>query len=182
MKLTVLVLVLLQGLCCSGFPLFQPGIVAMARQALGASLRHVNNLTAGTNLYGVTYSSIKRIIPIGLSSYDMILKFGVRETVCPKSRTADPETCNFRRGHFVSAASCSSRVRLTADVSELVFVRCGSASSSSSESSSEEVFMALPSTGSRTPHENGGEAPPLWSDLPATQGGVGHMDENNFLE
>ncbi|KAL4635813.1 secreted phosphoprotein 24 [Arapaima gigas] len=186
MKVSVLLLVLLQCLPCSGFPQFQPGVTPMAWRALDVSLNHINNQSVGSNLYGVTHSSVKRIIPLGLNSQDIILKFGVRETICPKSGTVDPETCNFRQGRFVSTASCSSQVRLAGDITNLLFIRCGDASSSSSESSSEEVFRAPPLTRVWGRPGNRGDTLPPEPHLPEATAApldtFDHLYRNNFLE
>ncbi|KAG9349016.1 hypothetical protein JZ751_029334 [Albula glossodonta] len=145
MKLAVLCLALLQSLSCSGFPLYQHDLAPTAQQAITMSLAQVNKQSTGANLYRVHHSSIKRVVTVGMNMYDLLLNFGIRETVCPKASGSDPNTCDFKLGFFVSTASCSSRVRVSSELSEIISLRCSrsTSSSSSSESNSREVQLQL---------------------------------------
>nr|XP_023661656.1 secreted phosphoprotein 24-like [Paramormyrops kingsleyae] len=166
MRVDVLLWVLLHALCCAGFP--SPWRAtpsadrwALGRRALGVALDHINQQAQGSWLYRVTSSSVKEIIHKGLNSYEVMLKFGIRDTICPRTSAVNPETCSVRLDISASLASCSSRVRLTGDLTELVSISCDIASSSSSESSSEEIFVTLPHTYPWDPYGNGGLAPPI---------------------
>ncbi|XP_024281958.1 LOW QUALITY PROTEIN: secreted phosphoprotein 24 [Oncorhynchus tshawytscha] len=139
MKWCVLLLALLQSLCCSGLPLYQSELASTADKALVVTMTQVNNLYAGLRLYRVTRGSIKRVVPLGLNTYDLMMNFGIKETDCLKSSGEDPQRCAFRVGFFVPAASCTARVRVTAELTRVVSLNCGQ-DSSSSESSSEENF------------------------------------------
>ncbi|XP_048873349.1 secreted phosphoprotein 24 [Brienomyrus brachyistius] len=160
MRVEVLLWVLLHALCSAGFLVPWHATPSAERQALGVALDHINQQAKGSWLYRVTRSSVK-IIPKGLNSYEVMLKFGIRDTVCPRTSAVSPETCTVRPGISASVASCSSRVRLTGDLTELLSISCATASSSSSESSSEEMFAGLPHTDPWDPYGNGGLAPPI---------------------
>uniref|UniRef100_A0A0E9XSG9 Secreted phosphoprotein 24 n=2 Tax=Anguilla anguilla TaxID=7936 RepID=A0A0E9XSG9_ANGAN len=150
MKVTILCLVLLQCLCCSGRPRLNFDLAPVAEKAVRMALARVNDQSASANLYGITQSSVQKVIPFGMNIYDLKLKFGIKETVCPKASESDPEKCQFKQGFFVPTASCSSRVRVNSELSELVSLTCSragsSSSSSSSESNSGEVLSRLSGT------------------------------------
>ncbi|KAL2087437.1 hypothetical protein ACEWY4_016265 [Coilia grayii] len=103
------------------------------------SLDQVNAQYGRERLFRVTKGSLKKVVPMGMNTQDLIMNFGVRETDCLKSSGADPLDCSFRRGFFVTEGSCYSRVRISGDRAKVVSLRCSQADSSSSESSSEEV-------------------------------------------
>ncbi|RXM32113.1 Secreted phosphoprotein 24 [Acipenser ruthenus] len=132
------------------FPLDQP----VAEEALNASIAQVNLLSRGPNIYGITRSIIKKVIPVEEKAYDMILNFNIRETVCLKESGKDSDVCDFEMGRFARTAACSSRVQFRNDQIDNVSVRCsssGSSSSSSSESmsSSSEELMSQHLNGRR---------------------------------
>ncbi|KAM4597664.1 secreted phosphoprotein 24 [Polymixia lowei] len=139
MKWPVLVVALLQSLGCSGSPVFNSELSSMADRALGAALTEVNSIYAVNHLYRVTRGSVSRVISVGLNSYDVLMTFSIKETDCLKTSKEDPQRCAFKSGFFVPSTSCSSRVRLSSVASQVVSLRCGPDSSSSSESS-EEIF------------------------------------------
>uniref|UniRef100_A0A3Q3NBI1 Secreted phosphoprotein 24 n=1 Tax=Mastacembelus armatus TaxID=205130 RepID=A0A3Q3NBI1_9TELE len=141
MKSYVLLLALLQSLGCSGVPLYNSELQSMAERGLGAALAEVNSVYAISHFYRATRGSIKRLIPVGLNTVDLLMVFGIKETVCVKSSTSDPQTCAFRPGFFVPTFFCSSRVRMSATSAQVISLRCGHDTSSSSESS-EEVRTA----------------------------------------
>ncbi|XP_061092101.1 secreted phosphoprotein 24-like isoform X1 [Conger conger] len=145
MKVAILSLVLLQCLCCSGRPPLQVDLAPAVQKAASMSLARVNTQSSGANLYRITHSSLKKVIPVGINAHDLMLNFRIRETVCPKASDTDPEKCNFKLGFFVATASCSSRVRVSSGLSELVSLRCSrsDSSSSSSESNSGEALRWL---------------------------------------
>lgn len=135
-------LVALQSLYCSAVPRYGPELRSMADRALGVALTETNKIHAVNNLYRVTQTSITKAIPLGLNTYDLILSFGVKETTCPRSSAEDPQNCPFKAGFFVSSQSCSSRVRVTAETTQLLTLRCNvDDSSESSESASSEEMM-----------------------------------------
>ncbi|XP_031148123.1 secreted phosphoprotein 24 [Sander lucioperca] len=138
MKFHVLLLALLQSLGCSGVPLYNSELEALANRGLGAALAEVNSVYAVNHLYRVTRGSVKRVIPVGMNTADLVMVFGIKETECVKASRNDPQTCAFRPGFFVPSLSCSSRVRMSATSTQVLSLRCGHDSSSSSESSEEK--------------------------------------------
>ncbi|XP_075951111.1 secreted phosphoprotein 24 isoform X3 [Anarhichas minor] len=140
MRSYALLLALLQSLGCSGIPLYNSALEALADRGLGAALAEVNSVYAANHLYRVTRGSVTRIIPMGLNTTDLLMAFGIKETECVKASRNDPQTCAFRPGFFVPSLSCSSRVRMSATSTQVVSLRCGGDSSSSSSSSSEEMI------------------------------------------
>ncbi|KAJ8255183.1 hypothetical protein GJAV_G00201970 [Gymnothorax javanicus] len=145
MKVAILCLVLLQCLCCFGLPSFKLDLALIGPKALHMSLDRINTQSTSANLYGITHSSIKKVILLGTNAYDLMLNFGIRETVCLKVSETNPEKCDFKQGFFVSSASCSSRVRVSSGLSELIALTCSrsDSSSSSSESNSGEALGTL---------------------------------------
>ncbi|KAM3857149.1 secreted phosphoprotein 24 [Diretmus argenteus] len=139
MKSYVLLLALLQTLGCSGVPVYNSELASMADRSLGVALAEVNTIYATRHLYRVTHGSVTRVIPVGLNTNDLLMKFGIKETQCAKTSGEDAQKCAFRSGFFVPSSSCTSRVRVSAGSTQVVSLRCGHDSSSSSESS-EEVF------------------------------------------
>ncbi|KAL1022342.1 hypothetical protein UPYG_G00025390 [Umbra pygmaea] len=139
--IVLLLLASLQSLCCSGLSLYQSDLGSMSDKALSMAMTQVNKLYAGPRLYRSTRGSVKRVVPTGLNNYDLLMNFGIKETECLKSSGEDPQRCDFRLGFYVPAATCTTRVRVTGESPEVVSLRCGQdTSSSSSESSSEENF------------------------------------------
>ncbi|XP_031707669.1 secreted phosphoprotein 24 isoform X2 [Anarrhichthys ocellatus] len=138
MRSYALLLALLQSLGCSGIPLYNSELEALADRGLGAALAEVNSVYAANHLYRVTRGSVTRIIPMGLNTTDLLMVFGIKETECVKASRNNPQTCAFRPGFFVPSLSCSSRVRMSATSTQVVSLRCGDSSSSSS--SSEEMI------------------------------------------
>ncbi|XP_030635662.1 secreted phosphoprotein 24 [Chanos chanos] len=137
MKFRVLLLVLLQVLGGSGVPLFQ--LSTKADEGLRMALDQINTHHARVRLYKVSRASVKRVVPMGMNTYDLLLKFEVRETDCKKTSGVDPQGCSFRRSFFVSEASCQTRVRVAGEATQILTLKCGQPDSSSSESSSEEM-------------------------------------------
>ncbi|XP_072513820.1 secreted phosphoprotein 24 [Salminus brasiliensis] len=137
MRCCVLLVLLLQCLSASGLPLFE--LSSKADGALRTALDEINTRYARQRLYRVSKASVKKVVPLGLNVYDMILKFGIRETDCLKGSGLDPQGCTYRRGFFVSDAGCYIRVRVTDRLTDIVSLKCNQAQSSSSESSEEMV-------------------------------------------
>ncbi|XP_076159083.1 secreted phosphoprotein 24 [Alosa pseudoharengus] len=140
MKVAAVSLVLILSLGASAFPLLQWDLAPQADKAIQMSLDQVNSQYGRDRLFRLTKGSVKRVVPLGMNTHDLMMNFAVRETDCLKTSGADPLNCNFRRGFFVAEASCYSRVRVSAESSKLVGLRCSQADSSSSESS-EEMMM-----------------------------------------
>ncbi|XP_071320292.1 secreted phosphoprotein 24 isoform X2 [Trachinotus anak] len=139
MKSYIPLLALLQLLGCSGAPVYNSELESMSNRGLEAALTEVNSVYAVNYLYRVTRGSVKRVVPLGLNTVDMLMTFSIKETECAKTSRSDPQTCAFRPGFFVPSLSCSSRVRMTATSTQVVSLTCGRDDSSSSESS-EEIF------------------------------------------
>ncbi|XP_034720664.1 secreted phosphoprotein 24 [Etheostoma cragini] len=142
MKLYVLLLALLQALGCSGITLYNSELELMANRGIAAALAEVNSVYAVSHRYRVTRASVQRVVPMGMNTADLLMVFGIKETECVKASTNDPQTCSFRSGFFVPSLSCSSRVRMSATLTQVVSLRCGRDSSSSSSESSEEKFSS----------------------------------------
>ncbi|KAJ4924376.1 hypothetical protein JOQ06_000616 [Pogonophryne albipinna] len=149
MKSYVLLLALLQAVRCSGVPLYDSELGAMADRGLTAALARVNSVYAVSHLYRATRGSVTKVIPMGLNTVDLQMVFGIKETQCVKASRHDPQTCAFRPGFFVPTFSCSSRLRVSANSTQVVSLKCGrdSSSSSSSESSEEAVVKELRTLG-----------------------------------
>ncbi|XP_010769499.1 secreted phosphoprotein 24 [Notothenia coriiceps] len=143
MKSYVLLLALLQAVRCSGVPLYDSELGAMADRGLTVALARVNSVYAVSHLYRATRGSVTKVIPMGLNTVDLQMVFAIKETECVKASRQDPQTCAFRPGFFAPTFSCSSRLRVSADSTQVVSLKCGrgsSSSSSSSSESSEEMF------------------------------------------
>uniref|UniRef100_A0A3Q1BYB1 Secreted phosphoprotein 24 n=1 Tax=Amphiprion ocellaris TaxID=80972 RepID=A0A3Q1BYB1_AMPOC len=143
MKSYVLLLVLLQFLLCTGIPVHNSELESMADRGLGAALAQVNSVYAVRYLYRVTRGYVTRVVPMGQSTNDLLMTFGIKETECAKTSRSDPQTCAFRPGFFVPSYSCSSRVRVSAASAQVISLRCGRDGSSSSSESSEELQLLL---------------------------------------
>ncbi|CAN9498427.1 unnamed protein product [Ophioblennius macclurei] len=136
---TFLLLVALYALGCTGAPLRNPELQSAAGRGLGQALAEVNSVYATSHLYRVTQGSVSKVIPMGMNTADLLIKFGIKETVCAKDSGNDPQACDFKPGFFVASSSCSARVRITTTSSQVISLRCGPDGSSSSSESSEEV-------------------------------------------
>ncbi|XP_051743861.1 secreted phosphoprotein 24 [Ctenopharyngodon idella] len=135
MRCCVFLYLLLQVLGGLGLPLFE--LSAKADDALQMALDQINARYARNHLYRVSKASVKRILPLGMDTYDLHLRFGIRETECQKASGADPQGCMYRKGFFVSEAGCYIRARVTQELTRIISLRCTKADSSSSESSEE---------------------------------------------
>ncbi|XP_078099975.1 secreted phosphoprotein 24 [Sander vitreus] len=124
----------------AGVPLYNSELEALANRGLGAALAEVNSVYAVNHLYRITRGSVKRVMPVGTNTADLLMVFGIKETECVKASRNDPQTCAVRPGFFVPSLSCSSRVRMSATSTQVLSLRCGHDSASSSSESSEEKF------------------------------------------
>ncbi|XP_073699417.1 secreted phosphoprotein 24 [Garra rufa] len=150
MRCCAFLFLLLQVLGSLGFPLFE--LSSKADDALQMALNQINARTARNHLYRVSKASVKRIVPLGMNTFDLHLRFGIRETECQKSPGVDPQGCMYRKGFFVSEAGCYIRARVSRDVTRIISLRCTKADSSSSESSEEgglELYYDLNHFGTR---------------------------------
>ncbi|KAF0044885.1 hypothetical protein F2P81_001414 [Scophthalmus maximus] len=138
MRPYVLLVALLQSLRCSGVPLYSSELESMSHRGLGAALVKVNSVYAGSHLYRVTQASVTRVVPVGLNTADLLMVFGIKETECATASGSDPQTCAFRPGFFVPTFTCSGRLRMSATSAQVLSLKCGHDSDSSS-SSSEEI-------------------------------------------
>ncbi|KAL1282290.1 hypothetical protein QQF64_001093 [Cirrhinus molitorella] len=66
-----------------GFPLFT--LSSKADDALQIALNQINAQTARNHLYRVSKASVKKIVPLGMNTFDLHLRFGIRETECKKN-------------------------------------------------------------------------------------------------
>ncbi|KAM4698705.1 secreted phosphoprotein 24 [Rhinophrynus dorsalis] len=108
--------------------------------AVNASLARVNSQSWGSNLFRVTNRFIKNLLMPSPMDFDIIIEFRVRETICNKNSARDPESCDFKMGHYMEA-TCTSEVQYTEGQVRAVSTYCHPLASSSSESySSEEIW------------------------------------------
>ncbi|KAK3511156.1 hypothetical protein QTP70_032148 [Hemibagrus guttatus] len=121
-------------------PLFE--LSSKADEALRMALDEINARYARINLYRVSKASVTRVVPLGTNTYDMVLKFGIRETECRKGSGIDPQGCAYRRGFFVLEAGCHIRTHLSERLTNIISLKCSPAQSSSSESSEEYQYAA----------------------------------------
>ncbi|XP_066517138.1 secreted phosphoprotein 24 [Hoplias malabaricus] len=135
MRCCVVFVLLLQCLVVSGLPLFE--LSSKADRALRMALDEINTRYARIRLYKVSKASVKKVVPLGMNVYDMILKFGIRETECLKGSGSEPQTCPYRWSFMRMEDGCSVRVRVTDQRTDIVALNCDSSGSSSSESSEE---------------------------------------------
>ncbi|XP_056445049.1 secreted phosphoprotein 24 isoform X2 [Gadus chalcogrammus] len=139
MNLYIVLLVLLQSLGCFCVPGLN--VAPMAEKALEASMVEFNTRHAVAHLHRATKASVKRVIPVGLETYDLLMKFETKQTQCPKNSGEDAKTCALALSLFTPKSECSSRVRVTGTRTQVVTMNCArDQSSSSSSESSEEVF------------------------------------------
>ncbi|KAL7865512.1 hypothetical protein SRHO_G00107590 [Serrasalmus rhombeus] len=125
-------------LCISGLPVVMDNLELLADLALRASVTQINDRSPSFNLYRATNQSVKQVKLVGFNTYEFILNFGLRQTVCLKHQPGFPDRCPFSLKLFRSV-QCSSYVRVSGDFISLLDLSCGPrALSSSSESSSEE--------------------------------------------
>ncbi|XP_067297624.1 secreted phosphoprotein 24 isoform X2 [Pseudorasbora parva] len=99
MRCCVFPYLLLQVLGGLGLPLFE--LSSKADDALQMALNQINARYARNHLYRVSKASVKRIVPLGMETFDLHLKFGIRETECQKTSGTDPQGCMYRKGFFV---------------------------------------------------------------------------------
>ncbi|XP_016095394.1 secreted phosphoprotein 24-like isoform X2 [Sinocyclocheilus grahami] len=112
MRCCVFLFLLLQVLGVLGFPLFD--------DALQIALNRINARIATNHLYRVSKESVKRIVPLGMGTFDLHLRFGIRETECQKSSGVDPQGCMYRKGFFVSEAGCYIRAIVNQDITRII--------------------------------------------------------------
>ncbi|KAM9454223.1 secreted phosphoprotein 24 isoform 2-T2 [Clarias gariepinus] len=135
MRCSVLLVLFLQCLGGLGLPLFE--LSSKADDALRMALDEINTRFARYHLYRVSKATVTKVVPLGANTYDMVLKFGIRETECRKGSGIDPQGCAYRRGFFAGEAGCHMRTHLTERLTNIVSMKCSPAQSSSSESSEE---------------------------------------------
>ncbi|XP_066497521.1 secreted phosphoprotein 24 isoform X2 [Hoplias malabaricus] len=129
-------LLFLPCLCISGLPLVMFSFGPLADSALKASVAEVNAQSPTFNLYRETNPAVQQIKLVDVNTYDFILNFDLKQTVCEKHHSASPDLCPFS---FALSSLCSSYVRISGQTLSLLDLHCGpSAGGSSSESSSEE--------------------------------------------
>lgn len=52
-------------------------------------------------MQGFSSFLLLQVVPLGTNTYDMMLKFTIRETECRKDSGIDSQGCAYRRGFFV---------------------------------------------------------------------------------
>lgn len=108
----------------AGLPLHSSDLASKAERGLGAAVAQLNSVYVTRNLYRPTSGSVTRVslpcsrtylccsfylkypiwwqvIPSGLDTTDLLMTFGIKETVCGKDSATDPNNCAFRPGLFV---------------------------------------------------------------------------------
>ncbi|KAK2908907.1 hypothetical protein Q8A67_004744 [Cirrhinus molitorella] len=138
MRCCVFLFLLLQVLGGLGFPLFT--LSSKADDALQIALNQINAQTARNHLYRVSKASVKKIVPLGMNTFDLHLRFGIRETECKKNSGINPQGCMYRKSFYASEAGCYIRARVSQSITSIISLRCTKADSSSSESSEEGLY------------------------------------------
>ncbi|XP_016424471.1 secreted phosphoprotein 24-like [Sinocyclocheilus rhinocerous] len=120
----------------------------LADLALKVLVDEVNRQSSNFNLHRSTTRVVrkKKITLVRDNTYDILLDFGIKETVCLKYNTRRPymDSCLFKQGRLASKVLCSSIVRVgSMFVAPLGirFIASTAALGSCSESSSEEVII-----------------------------------------
>ncbi|XP_078083868.1 secreted phosphoprotein 24-like [Mustelus asterias] len=118
MKSLLLTIAAVQILQCSGIP--------SPKDALRVSVGKLNEITAITNLCGITRRRVKDINRTGKLSYNVDLTFSVKETVCSKNSGLefDDPSCHFRPKKTAEKGWCKSRVKYFDDEVQDVDVEC----------------------------------------------------------
>ncbi|XP_078085405.1 secreted phosphoprotein 24-like [Mustelus asterias] len=118
MKSLLLTIAAVQILQCSGIP--------SPKDALRVSVGKLNEITAITNLCGITRRRVKDVYRTGKLSYNVDLTFSVKETVCSKNSGLefDDPSCRFRSKKSARKGWCNSRVEYFADEVLDVDVEC----------------------------------------------------------
>lgn len=80
---------------------------------LGALM--LKKCVSGIAAYNWTFLSftLLQVVPLGTNTYDMMLKFGIRETECRLGSGIDPQGCAYRRGFFVVSLNTDLGVDLS---------------------------------------------------------------------
>ncbi|XP_067299634.1 secreted phosphoprotein 24 [Pseudorasbora parva] len=150
MTSTFILLLFIQCCCVSGQLLMRYNFSPLADLALKVSFDEVNRQSRYFNLHRPNNRVVRQITLVRDNTYDVLLDFGIKETVCQKyTRRTYMDSCLFKRGRFASTKLCSSLVRIGSMFAAPLGISCiantAAALGSSSESSSEEVI--IPSTG-----------------------------------
>ncbi|XP_050974675.1 secreted phosphoprotein 24 [Labeo rohita] len=133
----VILLLFFQCCCVSGQLNFSP----LVNLALKVSVDEVNKQSSRFNLHMPTSSVVRQLTQVRDNTYDILLNFKIKETVCRKN-TRRTDRCHFKQGRF--AELCWSLVRVDSMSAAPLGISCianTGALGSSSESSSEEVFF-----------------------------------------
>ncbi|XP_016405290.1 secreted phosphoprotein 24-like [Sinocyclocheilus rhinocerous] len=117
----------------------------LANLALKVSVDKVNRQSSNFNLHRPTSSVVRKITLGRDNTYDILLDFGIKETVCLKyTRRPYRNRCHFKQGRLASKKLCSSLVRVGSISVAPLGISCLADTAtlgSSSESSSEEVII-----------------------------------------
>ncbi|KAI2660508.1 Secreted phosphoprotein 24 [Labeo rohita] len=155
----VILLLFFQCCCVSGQLNFSP----LVNLALKVSVDEVNKQSSRFNLHMPTSSVVRQLTQVRDNTYDILLNFKIKETVCRKN-TRRTDRCHFKQGRFAndpgisevqayfspfllflnSKELCWSLVRVDSMSAAPLGISCianTGALGSSSESSSEEVFF-----------------------------------------
>ncbi|XP_051760881.1 secreted phosphoprotein 24 [Ctenopharyngodon idella] len=145
MTSTFILLFFFQCCCVSGHLWLGYNFSPMANLALKVSVDGVNRQSSNFNLHRPTRRVVQQITLVRQNTYDILLDFGIKETVCLKyARRTYMHSCLFKRGRFASEESCSSLARVGSMSVAPLGISCiadTAALGSSSESSSEEVIL-----------------------------------------
>ncbi|KAF4109435.1 secreted phosphoprotein 24 [Onychostoma macrolepis] len=137
-----ILLLFFQCSCVSGQLVSGYNFSPLANLALKVSVDEVNRQSSNFNLHRPTSSVVRQITPGRDNTYDILLDFGIKETVCPKyTRRPYRNSCRFKQGRLASEKLCSSLVRVGSMSVAPLGISCMAAFGSSSESSSEEVII-----------------------------------------
>ncbi|XP_073701729.1 secreted phosphoprotein 24 [Garra rufa] len=141
----VIMLLFFQCCCVSGQLLLRYNFTPLANLALKVSVDEVNRQPSNFNLQRPNSRVVRQITRVRDNTYDILLDFGIKETVCRKhTRRPYLDRCPFKQGRLTSQELCSSLVRVGSRSVTPLGISCiadTASLESSSESSSEEVII-----------------------------------------
>ncbi|GAA6110181.1 secreted phosphoprotein 24-like [Tachysurus ichikawai] len=133
MRSALISFVFLQSHCITGWPVML-NINLAADTAISESIAEMNERSLTFSLYRATYKDVSQIKLVDFDTYDLIINFGIRETMCLKPLTVSLDRCQFKWGLSKPVHRCSSYVRVSGGVVSLMGMSCSvHAVSSSSE-------------------------------------------------
>ncbi|XP_027020056.2 uncharacterized protein LOC113654236 [Tachysurus fulvidraco] len=87
----------IQLILFTGWPVML-NINLAADTAISASIAEMNERSLAFSLYRATYKDVIQIKQVDFNTYDLIINFGIRETMCLKPLTVSLDRCQFKWG------------------------------------------------------------------------------------